>query len=85
MTGAVQSVGCPASSPLLPTSPIRTQIVAIAKRATSDVASDRSRQVAGVVEGARLESDSGDAQQVIPKHLFAQSIQRLPATECFSM
>ena len=38
-----------------------------------------------VVEGARLESDSGDAHRVILKHLFAQSIQRLPATECFSM
>ena len=23
--------------------------------------------------------------RVTPKHLFAQSIQRLPATECFSM
>jgi integrase len=38
-----------------------------------------------VVEGARLENDSGDAHRVIPKHFFAQSIQRLPATECFSM
>jgi len=38
-----------------------------------------------VVEGARLESDLGDAHQVIPKHLFAQSIQRLPATECSSV
>ena len=31
-----------------------------------------------VVEGARLENDSGDAHGVILKHLFAQSIQRLP-------
>jgi hypothetical protein len=38
-----------------------------------------------VVEGARLESETGDAHRVILKHLFAQSIQRLPATECFSM
>jgi hypothetical protein len=34
-----------------------------------------------VVEGARLENDSGDAHRLIPKHFFAQSIQRLPATE----
>jgi len=38
-----------------------------------------------VVEGARLESESGDAHEVILKHLFAQSIQRVPATECASM
>jgi len=38
-----------------------------------------------VVEGARLENDSGEPHRVIPKHLFAQSIQRLPATESFSM
>ena len=36
-----------------------------------------------VVEGARLESESGDAHRVIRKHLFAQSIQQLPDTECF--
>jgi hypothetical protein len=38
-----------------------------------------------VVEGARLESDFGDAHRVILNHLFAQSIQRLPTTECVSM
>ena len=38
-----------------------------------------------VVEGARLENDSGDAHRVIRKHFLAQSIQRLPAPECFSM
>ena len=38
-----------------------------------------------VVEGARLESDSGDAHRVILKYLFSQSSQRLPATECSSM
>ena len=37
-----------------------------------------------VVEGARLESDSGDSHAVILKHLFTQSIQRLPTTECVS-
>jgi hypothetical protein len=34
-----------------------------------------------VVEGKRLESDSGDLHQVVPKHLFTQSIQRLPAAQ----
>jgi hypothetical protein len=38
-----------------------------------------------VVEGARLENDSGELHQIVPKHFFAQSIQRLPATEYFSM
>ena len=38
-----------------------------------------------MVEGARLESDSGDAHRVTPKHFFAQLIQRLPAKESFSM
>jgi hypothetical protein len=38
-----------------------------------------------VVEGARLESDAGHPQGVTLKHLFAHPIQRLPATECFSM
>jgi hypothetical protein len=38
-----------------------------------------------VVEGARLESGSGHTQGVTPKHLFAHSMQRLPATECFWM
>ncbi len=42
------------------------------------------RRDVGVVDRARLENDSGDAHRVIPKHFFAQSIQRLPATECFS-
>jgi hypothetical protein len=34
------------------------------------------------VEGARLENESGDAHRGILNHLFAQSIQRLPATQC---
>ena len=38
-----------------------------------------------VVEGARLENDSGDLYQSTPKHFFAQSIQRLPAAECLLM
>src|SRR5581483_4437349 len=38
-----------------------------------------------VVDGARLENESGDAHRVIPKHSFTQSIQRLPAAECLSM
>ena len=38
-----------------------------------------------VVEGARLENESGERHQVLPKHLFTQSNQGLPATECFSM
>jgi hypothetical protein len=36
------------------------------------------------VDQARLESDSGDSHRVILNDLFAQSLQRLPATECFS-
>jgi hypothetical protein len=44
-----------------------------------------ARRDVRVVEGARLENDSGDAHRVIPKHLFAQLIQRLPAAECLSM
>jgi hypothetical protein len=38
-----------------------------------------------VVEGARLESDSGDPHRAAPKHFFAQSIQRLPARESLLM
>ena len=44
-----------------------------------------NRRDVRVVEGARLENDSGELHRVIPKHLFAQSIQRLPAAECLSM
>jgi hypothetical protein len=44
-----------------------------------------NRRDVRVVEGARLESESGEAHRVTPKHLFTQSIQRLPATECASM
>jgi len=43
------------------------------------------RRDAGAVDQARLENDSGDAHRMIPKHFFAQSIQRLPATECLLM
>jgi hypothetical protein len=41
--------------------------------------------MAGVVEGARLENDSGELHGATPKHFFAQSIQRLPAAECLLM
>ena len=44
-----------------------------------------ARRHVRVVEGARLENESGDAHQVTPNHLFAQSIQRLPATRCLLM
>jgi hypothetical protein len=44
-----------------------------------------TRRDVRVVEGARLESDSGHAHQVIRKHLFAHSIQRLPATRSVSV
>ena len=37
------------------------------------------------IEQARLENDSGELHRVIPKHFFAQSIQRFPATESVSM
>src|SRR5258708_6324208 len=46
---------------------------------------DSKRRDVGVVDRARLESDFGEAHRVIPKHLFAQSVQRLPAAESFSM
>ena len=52
--------------------------------ALSERSESKGRDVR-VVEGARLENESGDAYRVTPKHLFAQSSQRLPATECFSM
>jgi len=38
-----------------------------------------------VVEGARLESDFGEAHQVTPKHLVAQGIQRVMPSRCSSM
>ena len=38
-----------------------------------------------VVEGARLESDSGDTYRARSKHFFAQSIQRLAALKYSSM
>jgi hypothetical protein len=38
-----------------------------------------------VVEGARLESETGEHHQAIPKHLVAQSVQQLPATRCSSV
>ena len=44
-----------------------------------------NRRDVRVVEGARLENDSGELHQVIQKHLFTQSIQRLPAAECLLM
>jgi hypothetical protein len=43
------------------------------------------RRDVGVVDRARLESDSGEAHRVIPEHLLSQSIQRLPSTRCSSM
>jgi hypothetical protein len=44
-----------------------------------------SRRDVRVVEGARLESNSGELHRTIPKHLLAQSPQRVPATAYFSM
>jgi hypothetical protein len=44
-----------------------------------------NRRDVRVVEGARLESDSGEAQRDTPKQLLAQSSQRHPATRCVSM
>jgi len=44
-----------------------------------------NRRDVRVVEGARLENDSGELHPVVPKHLFTHSIQRLPAAEYFSM
>jgi hypothetical protein len=38
-----------------------------------------------VVEGARLENETGDAHEVTLKHLAAHSIQRLTASRCGSM
>jgi hypothetical protein len=38
-----------------------------------------------VVDGARLENESLDAHEEMLNDFFAQLIQRLPATECFSM
>jgi hypothetical protein len=43
------------------------------------------RRDVGVLDRARLENDSGELHRVIEKHLFTQSIQRLPATQCSSM
>ena len=44
-----------------------------------------NRRDVRVVEGARLENDSGDAHRVTSKHFIAQSIQRLAALKCASM
>ena len=38
-----------------------------------------------VVEGARLESDLGEHHQAAPRHLAADSIQRLTRSRCSSM
>ena len=46
---------------------------------------DSKRRDVGVVDRARLENESGDSHEEILNHFFAQSIQRLPATECLSM
>jgi hypothetical protein len=46
---------------------------------------DSKRRDVRVVEGARLENESGDAHEEMLNDFFAQLIQRLPATECFSM
>jgi hypothetical protein len=43
------------------------------------------RRDAGAVDQARLESEAGDAHGEILNRLFAQSIQRLPATQCVPM
>jgi hypothetical protein len=52
---------------------------------TSRRSSRGTRTRAKADEGARLEIDSGRAHRVIPKHLFAHSIQRLAAVKCSSM
>jgi integrase len=44
-----------------------------------------ARRDVRVVEGARLENDSGDSYRATPKHFFAQSIQRLAAVKCSSV
>ena len=44
-----------------------------------------NRRDVRVVEGARLENDSGELHRATSKHLFTQSIQRLPATRCLLM
>ena len=44
-----------------------------------------ARRDVRVVEGARLESESGEAHRVTSRHFVAQSIQRLAALRCFSM
>jgi hypothetical protein len=41
----------------------------------------KTRRDVRVVEGARLESDSGDPHRLILKHLFAQSIQRFTSRQ----
>jgi hypothetical protein len=46
---------------------------------------DSKRRDVGVVDRARLENDSGEPHRATPKHLFTQSIQRLPAAECLLM
>jgi hypothetical protein len=43
------------------------------------------RRDVGVVDRARLEIDSGRAHRVMLKHIVAQSIQQVPARECFLM
>ena len=43
-----------------------------------------NRRDVRVVEGARLEIDSGDSHQATPKHYFAHSMQRLAAVKCSS-
>ena len=62
----------------------RSATYAIIRFDRSQVVDSKRRDVR-VVEGARLESGSGHAHRVILRQLFAQSIQRLPATECLSM
>jgi hypothetical protein len=46
---------------------------------------DSKRRDVGVVDRARLENESGASHEEMLNHFFAQVIQRLPATECFSM
>ena len=69
----------------------RERSAEVARRSVRYTVSDRAQTVdsqrrdAGAVDQARLENDSGELHRVVLKHLFTQSIQRLPAAECLLM
>jgi hypothetical protein len=54
-------------------------------RPLSQVLDFKDTERCQVVEGARLENETGDAHAVALKHLGAHSIQRLRASQCSSM